>query len=963
MSWGIVALWVITILSAGVSYAQARSAQKEARKQARQSAQQAQAALLNRKGTIEQIPVVYGTRRVGGVRVFARSGEGGADQPNDVLYLALVFCEGEVESVTDIYFDGEPLSGSKYIPYVTYWTYTGSPTQTADPTLIAASGGDWTTDHKLSGLAYIVLKLTMSGNPEKNPWAGVPDITALIKGKKVYDPRTLTTAWSDNPALCIRDYLTNNLYGKGLDTSAINDTLFGDAADELDTTEVLVTGDIPEKPYRCDAVLDTDEKLIDNIQSLLTGCRGFLPYSNGQYALVVDVAGASVLSITEDTLIGEISVEGEDKASKYNQVVVTFPNPLMDYQADDAFYPTPGDATDVSWLATDGERLKYNFETTTLTSKSAATNLAKIIALRSRDNLKLAFNTTSEAANLIVGDVVDITLGSTGWVSKLFKVETVALNSDGSIGLSLREYVPGAYAYQTIAEDPNYPTSTLPDAFNVVAPTNLQVTESTQIGNDGSLVPALAVNWTASTDAFVSYYEVQWKLTTDSNYNSINVNSTDYLITGAYVGNDYDIRVRAVNGISSKSSWLGGTSGALVGDTTAPALPTTLLATASLNEIILTWVNPTDYDFSHVEIYENGSNDFGTSTQIAVSSGDFFVRSGLGYGVARYYWFKSVDYSGNISTQSAAVSATTLYVDSSAFEDGVVNLFLDQGAGAVDHGSSFPVTPADNDKFFYTIDGKLYQYDLATTTWELMVESGSILASDKIIANSITGGLIAASGVITTSAQIDDAVITGANIASAAITNAKIGDAAVDTLQLAGQAVTIPSSTFTSTFAKTDMGTAASSFTLSGRTLYAPYTGTEFIWATAQTITYTSTGNPVNLMFTSDAFAGLEFDDGNGTGPFAGAFMIQWEILNGATVIATGLTVHDNYGYGGATVLETHMDQRGVNVFAITDDTPTAGSVTYSFKLRPVWSDNTDFQDSGELAVRNRTGQALEVKR
>ena len=789
---------IVTILSAGVSYAETRKAQKEAKKQARLSAQQAQAVLLNREGTAEQIPVVYGTRRVGGIRVFARSGEGAAEQPNDVLYLVLVLCEGEVESITDIHINGEPLAGSKYEPYTTITTHTGADGQAANSTLISVSGGDWTTNHKLSGLAYIVAKLTMSGNPDQNPWSGVPEITALVKGKRVFDPRTSTTAWSDNPALCIRDYLTNDRYGKGLPTSAIDDTLFGDAADDLDVTETLVTGDGPQKPYLCNAVLDTDEKLIDNLRELLAGCRGFLPYSNGTYGLVIDIAGTSVMSITEDMIIGSMSVEGEDKASRYNQVVVTFPNPKMDYQADNAYYPTPGDATDTSWLSEDGgERLKYEFESTTIANKSAAVNLAKIIALRSRDNIKVSLNTTSEAMNLIVGDTVDLTINSTGWASKLFKVETVALNADGTCGLNLREYVSAAYAYQTIPEDPNFPTSTLPDPFNVVAPTNLQVTESTEIANDGSLAPELTVSWTASTDAFVAYYELQWKVTTDSNYNSVNVNGTDHVISGVNTDKDYDIRVRAINGIGSKSSWLGGTSGTLVGDTTAPGLPTSIVAAGGLRSIILTWVLPTDNDFSHVEIFENTSDTFGTATKIAVAAGDFFTRTDLGYGQTRYYWLKSVDYSGNVSSETASVTASTLWVDSSAFEDGIVNLFLDQGAGPIDNGNTFPVSPSDGDLFYYTVDGTLYEYDLSETTWKQKVQNDSILASDVIIANTITGGLLSASGIITQTAQINDALISGAKMINLTVTTGKIADLNVTTVKIANNAVTVPSSAYT----------------------------------------------------------------------------------------------------------------------------------------------------------------------
>jgi predicted phage tail protein len=65
---------------------------------------------------------------------------------------------------------------------------------------------------------------------------GVPEVSAVIKGKKVYDPRNTTTAWSDNPALCVRDYLTATGYGLGEATANVNDTSFITAANICDET-------------------------------------------------------------------------------------------------------------------------------------------------------------------------------------------------------------------------------------------------------------------------------------------------------------------------------------------------------------------------------------------------------------------------------------------------------------------------------------------------------------------------------------------------------------------------------------------------------------------------------------------------------------------------------------------------------------------------------------------------------
>ena len=65
------------------------------------------------------------------------------------------------------------------------------------------------------------------------------------------------------------------------------------------------------------------------------------------------------------------------------------------------------------------------------------------------------------------------------------------------------------------------------------------------------------------------------------------------------------------------------------------------------------------------------------------------------------------------------------------------------------------------------------------------IQAGAI-QSDKIAANAITAGLLAAAGVITTSAQIENGIITNAKIENGAITTAKIGDAEITNAKIAG---------------------------------------------------------------------------------------------------------------------------------------------------------------------------------
>lgn len=98
------------------------------------------------------------------------------------------------------------------------------------------------------------------------------------------------------------------------------------------------------------------------------------------------------------------------------------------------------------------------------------------------------------------------------------------------------------------------------------------------------------------------------------------------------------------------------------------------------------------------------------------------------------------------------------------------------------------------------------------------------ITTAKINALSVTGAKIADASI--TTAKIADANITNAKIADAQITEAKIDDLAVSTLKLQGQAVTIPSSAYTS--GSIDMSSG--------------------FWINVQTLTWFSTGAPVFLV-------------------------------------------------------------------------------------------------------------------
>ncbi|SFN32491.1 hypothetical protein SAMN05216386_0483 [Nitrosospira briensis] len=80
----------------------------------------------------------------------------------------------------------------------------------ADASLLAECGDKWKSTATLTGFTYTVIRLDLRQAEFQN---GIPDISVLMKGRKLFDPRTGLTAWSANPALVIYDYLTSEMCG------------------------------------------------------------------------------------------------------------------------------------------------------------------------------------------------------------------------------------------------------------------------------------------------------------------------------------------------------------------------------------------------------------------------------------------------------------------------------------------------------------------------------------------------------------------------------------------------------------------------------------------------------------------------------------------------------------------------------------------------------------------------------
>jgi hypothetical protein len=189
------------------------------------SSAQAQGILINSQSNVDPIPVIYGRRRVGGTRVFIEV----SGSSNEYLHLVLVLSEGPVTAIDNVYLDDVLSTDAKFTGLLTVTKHLGTPGEAADAAL-TADVPKWTSACKLSNCAYLYVKLKY----DRNAFSGLPTITADVRGRTLFDPRDGQTRYSNNPALVLRDYLSNTIYGRGIASNAIDDTSISAAANACD---------------------------------------------------------------------------------------------------------------------------------------------------------------------------------------------------------------------------------------------------------------------------------------------------------------------------------------------------------------------------------------------------------------------------------------------------------------------------------------------------------------------------------------------------------------------------------------------------------------------------------------------------------------------------------------------------------------------------------------------------------
>jgi hypothetical protein len=521
---------------------------------------------------------IHGRVRVGGALTFAH------ESADENLHLIITLAGHACHEIEAVQFNDElvPLDGSgnatgKYAGYVRILKSLGDESGQPFPALVAESEGKWTDAHRQSGRAKLYVRLTFSADLFPT---GIPNITAVVKGKAdIYDPRTATRVYTDNPSLCMADLLCAPVWLAADYATEIDDAQLIAAANIDDETVSLAAGGT-EARYTLNGAFAVNADTRSVLNKMLSANGGRCYYIGGVFRFHPAAYATPTVTLDEDDLrsVPQVSprLSASDLCNRVKGVYVAEGNL---WQPSD-FPPV----TNATYLAEDNDEPSWR-ELDLPFTKSTATGqrIAKVELERVRQQISVQWPGKLTAYALQPGDTVKISFSMLGWSEKVFEVVGAALavedDDDGGArlgcDLSLRETASSVFDWSSGEETTvdAAPDTNLPDPFSVPAPGAPTVSDVIYETTGARRVQAKMVLACSAAGAQVRDYEFQYKLAAESVW-TVLPRTTD---TAAEVldiaPGTYNVRVKAVSQIGVSSAWSPTTTKEILGLAARPGTP------------------------------------------------------------------------------------------------------------------------------------------------------------------------------------------------------------------------------------------------------------------------------------------------------------------------------------------------------------------------------------------------------
>lgn len=271
-----------------------------------------------------------------------------------------------------------------------------------------------------------------------NELNGNPSVTAVVMGKKVYDTRTKTTAYSTNPAMCLRDFMLSKRYGLGrwITADDLDEDSWNRVADYCDEEISFLDASgaiIRAKRFELNMVIDQKNSALDWVQEILANFQGYLTLTNGKFKLHIEQQTDVSYKFNDDNC-SDLSVTPLSLNDTPNKYTVKIIDPRNNWSSV---------ACNVEDYADQKERQKIITKEVNLngtTSQYQALRLARFY----RDQnlacpLTLSWKTGINGMHLEPGDVVTISYHKV-FTDLPVRITEIKQDDDGKFELTGRQY-------------------------------------------------------------------------------------------------------------------------------------------------------------------------------------------------------------------------------------------------------------------------------------------------------------------------------------------------------------------------------------------------------------------------------------------------------------------------------------------------------------------------------------------
>lgn len=359
----------------------------------------------------------------------------------------------KVASIDSIYTDDKLMwtaAGGVQSPYTGYLT-VATRTEGTSANAIAINGGTtWSTDCRLTGCAYVHLRIKRSGNDKKatSPFAGglSSRITIIGKGIPVYDPRYDSTrggsgsmraddqtTWAFTQSSADIGKLTSNQLltyllgwkiggvvsvGAGLPVDRIDFADFITAANICDDSVAKASG--THARYETAGMFNDDDAPVQVIESLCLHMNAEPRDTSGKLGVRIatnDLSG-TLLELTEDDILGPVQWdEGPGLEDSPNVVRGRYTDASTASLYQLAPYPSQ------SYTSVDGVNRHFPLDLPLIDDAERAQRVAAQVLNRGKFQGRLTAPFGPRALAAPAGTPVRLTFGPRGFSSKIFRVE------------------------------------------------------------------------------------------------------------------------------------------------------------------------------------------------------------------------------------------------------------------------------------------------------------------------------------------------------------------------------------------------------------------------------------------------------------------------------------------------------------------------------------------------------------